>query len=89
MNIELIIEEQYVKNSTYRVKAIKAIGPNTKTPTQISADSNILTNHISKTLGELKDKNMIECINEDARKGRLYRLTKKGHQIYKDLNTEY
>lgn len=88
MNIELMIEEQYIKNSTYRTKTIKAIGPNIKTPTQIGLDSDILINHISKTLGELKQKDIVECINEEAHKGRLYRLTEKGQQIYKDINGE-
>lgn len=82
MDLKLIIETQYVKNSTYREKAIKAIGSEIKTPTQIGRESNIRINHISNTLGQLKTKNIVECINEDAKKGRLYKLTQKGFKIY-------
>ena len=41
----------------------------------------IRTNHISKVLSELKSKEIVECINEEARKGRLYRLTDTGKEV--------
>ncbi len=55
-------------------------------PSQIARNSGIRTNHISKVLGELKDHELIECINPEVRKGRLYRLTDKGEQIIDKLN---
>ena len=50
-------------------------------PSQIAKDSEIRTNHISKVLSELKNKEIVECINEEARKGRLYRLTDTGKEV--------
>lgn len=85
MNIALLKLKAYVEISSYRVKVIKAIGNDIKIPTKIAKDSGIRTNHISKVLKELKDKNIIECINEEARKGRLYRLTPIGIQIYNEV----
>ena len=70
---------------TYRERALKAIGNETKIPTEIAKDSGIRTNHISKVLKELKTKNLVECINEEARKGRLYRLTNEGLAILGEL----
>lgn len=85
MNIALLKLKAYVEISSYRVKVIKAIGNDYKIPTKIAQDCGIRTNHISKVLKELKDKNIIECINEEARKGRLYRLTPMGIQIYNEV----
>lgn len=85
MNIALLKLKAYVEISSYRLKVIKTIGNDIKIPTKIAKDSGIRTNHISKVLKELKDKNIIECINEEARKGRLYRLTPMGIQIYNEV----
>lgn len=54
-------------------------------PTQIAENSGIRTNHISKVLGELKAYELVECINPEAKKGRLYRLTEKGEDIVGNL----
>ena len=50
-------------------------------PTEIAERSNIKTNHVSKVLSELKSKELIELVNPEARKGRLYRLTDVGEEI--------
>lgn len=52
----------------------------------IAKDSGIRTNHISKVLSELKSKEIVECINEEARKGRLYRLTDTGKEVLESIN---
>ena len=75
----------YVNISTYRVKIVKALEDDVKTPTSIAADAGIRQNHISKVLKELKETGVAECINEEARKGRLYRLTETGETIVKNL----
>ena len=48
-------------------------------------DLGIRTNHISKVLSELKSKEIVECINEEARKGRLYRLTDTGKEVLETI----
>ena len=40
---------------------------------------------ISKVLSELKSKEIVECINEEARKGRLYRLTDTGKDVLETI----
>lgn len=76
---------KYVKRSTYRVRAVKAIGTTIKIPKQIANDSGILLNHISNVLRELKEKDVVECLNPNLRKGRLYRLSETGLEILKEL----
>ena len=73
---ELLKLTSYVEISKYRVKI----------PTNIAKDSGIRTNHISKVLSELKSKEIVECINEEARKGRLYRLTDTGKEVLESIN---
>ncbi len=57
-----------------------------KTPTQIANDSDIRMSHISNVLKELKDCGVAECINENERKNRIYRLTPLGRDIVKNLD---
>lgn len=84
---EVLRTYAYVNISKYRVKVMKTLEDNTvKTPTVIAKDSGIRSNHISKVLRELKEVGVAECINEDARKGRLYRLTDLGDEIVKNLD---
>ncbi|WP_297825421.1 transcriptional regulator [uncultured Methanobrevibacter sp.] len=67
--------------SSYRVNTVKALQNEIKTPTDIASDAGIRVNHISKVLRELKETGVAECINEESRKGRLYRLTDVGEEI--------
>ena len=82
---EMLTEISYVKISQYRTKVMKSLDGDVKIPTVIAKDSEIRPNHISKVLAELKAHELVECINPEVRKGRLYRLTDKGDEIVKHL----
>lgn len=81
MDDETLKTYAYVNISSYRVKTVKALQNDIKTPTKLAADTGIRTNHISKVLSELKESGVAECVNEEAKKGRLYRLTNLGKEI--------
>ena len=81
VNDEMLKKISYVNISSYRAKTVKSLQGDVKIPTKIAKDTGILPNHMSKVLKELKDAGIAECINEEARKGRLYRLTPKGEEI--------
>jgi len=81
MDDETLKKYAYVNISTYRVKTMKALKDEIKTPKHIAEDAGIRVNHISKVLRELKESGCAECINEEAKKGRLYRLTSVGDEI--------
>ena len=76
---------RYVNKSTYRVRTIKTIGKDIKIPKEIAHDSGILQSHISNVLRELKDKDLVECLNPKMRKGRLYRLSEDGLDILNQI----
>ena len=84
-NDELLKLTSYVQISKYREKTLKSIGDDVKIPTNIAKDSGIRTNHISKVLSELKAHELVECVNPEAKKGRLYRLTDKGEKLVKNI----
>ena len=85
---EMLTEISYVKISQYRTKVMKSLDGDVKIPTAIAKDSEIRTNHISKVLAELRAHELVECINPEVRKGRLYRLTDKGEEVTKNINLE-
>ena len=82
---EILTEISYVQMSKYRIKVMKALEGDVKIPSVIAKDSGIKTNHISKILSELKAHELVECINPEVRKGRLYRLTDKGDELVKNM----
>ena len=82
---EVLSEISYVKISTYRTRVMKSLEDDVKIPSEIAEDADIRQNHISKVLAELKAHDLVECINPEVRKGRLYRHTEKGNQIVKNL----
>lgn len=79
---------EYVKKSQYRSKVLKTLANDTKMPSRIAKDTGIVQNHISNTLKQLKEHDLVECINPEVRKGRLYRLTDNGEKIINKINGE-
>ena len=85
---EMLTEISYVKISQYRTKVMKALEDDIKIPSKIAKDSDIRQNHISKVLAELKAHELVDCINPEVRKGRLYRLTPKGDELVKNIDID-
>lgn len=83
---EMLKEINYVQISTYRTKVLKAIGDEVKIPSKIAKDSDIMQNHISNVLKQLREHELVECINPKVKKRRLYRLTEKGNELFKNLD---
>lgn len=83
---EMLTEISYVQISSYRKKVMKSLEGEVKIPSKIAEDSEIRQNHISKVLSELKAHDLVECINPEVKKGRLYRHTDKGEEIVKHIS---
>jgi predicted transcriptional regulator len=81
-------EIEYINRSQYRIKVMKSLDGEVKIPSEIANDTEIFQNHISNTLRQLKEHELVECINPEVRKGRLYRLTDKGDEIVKNLEKQ-
>lgn len=85
---ELLKKCSYVVISSYRRKVLETLKNDVKIPTKISEESGVGIKHVSNVLTDLKEHNLIVCINEDAHKGRLYRLTEEGKNVVENQNTE-
>lgn len=60
-----------------------------KIPSEIANEVGTITSHVSCHLSGLKEKGLIKCINEDAKKGRLYYITEKGKSVLKHITKEW
>lgn len=81
MDKELINGISLVKSSGNRYKVLNTIGNDMRSPSEISKRTNIRLNHVSMYLSELKENGLVECLNETAKKGRLYHLTDLGKKV--------
>lgn len=79
-------EIEYVKKSQYRLRVMKCLEGEVKMPSVIARETNIVQNHMSKVLNQLMEHDLIECINPEAKKGRIYRMTEKGEELVKYLD---
>ena len=70
-----------IKSSEYRSKVLKAINGNIITPSEIAKKTGLRLNHVSMVLTELKENNLVKCLNENTKKGRLYQLTDIGKNV--------
>jgi DNA-binding transcriptional ArsR family regulator len=73
----------YVERSKNRAKTLKILAESEKplTPTEISEKLDIVLNSASRALSQLKEENIVACINPDAKIYRRYRPTKLGEKI--------
>ena len=83
--IELFKILGYVKISPYRTMTLKSIGDELKMPSEIANELNVKTSQVSAALSDLKKKELVICVNEEVRKGRLYKCTDSGKEIIKKL----
>lgn len=79
---DILSEMEFVKKSEKRTKVMKSLDDGEiLMPSQLSKALNIPNNHISATLAVLKRHGLVECINPEIRKGKLYRHTDKGRAV--------
>ena len=75
----------YVKASSYRTKIVRSLGQKKLTPAEMAGEPKIPLSHVSNTLTELLEKDLVVCLTPKLRKGRIYDLTKEGRGVLKYL----
>jgi len=55
------------------------------TPSEIAKGSDLYLTHVSRALREFQDKGLVECLTPKTRVGKLYRITKLGEKILKEV----
>lgn len=86
MEQEKIDKLGFVRASRYRNNILLYIGNGVKKPSEIANSVDISNKNISRYLKDLKDKNLIVCLNENAKMGRLYKLTDEGKELLEFLS---
>lgn len=68
------------------MRVIRAMGDeDVMIPFQIAKKSGVLNNHISNTLRQLREHDLVELINPKMPRGRLYRLSDDGKKVLNEL----
>jgi predicted transcriptional regulator len=79
-------ELSVIKASKHKQNILKILADeDLKIPSEIGQMLNLKTNHISVNLKELKEMNIVKCLNEEKKKGRLYCITDKGRVLIEFL----
>ncbi|KZX10055.1 hypothetical protein [Methanobrevibacter curvatus] len=71
----------FVNASKYRKKVLMSLDNTYKTPSVISKEISLRLNHVSSSLRQLNEIKLVECINKDFKKGRIYKSTEEGQKI--------
>lgn len=74
----------FVKRSKNRIKAMELLN-DPLMPSEIGKEMQISLTHASKIIRELYKKKLVNCLNENLKVGRIYKLTKKGQKILKEI----
>ena len=76
----------FIKVSPTRFKTLKTLNTDFLMPSEIAKLTDLRTTQISNALHDLKEKNLVVCMNENARKGRIYQNTELGLEILEILD---
>jgi len=74
----------FVKRSKNRQKVLELL-EKPLTPSDVAQKLKISLTHASKVIRELNSKGLIECLNEKATMGRIYKRTKEAEDILESL----
>ena len=83
MTDRIIKMASFIKSSKNRQKVVSSLDESVKTPSDISDETQLRLNYISMLLGELKEEDIVICLNEDSKRGRFYSLTDDGKEAFK------
>ncbi|WP_407424526.1 MarR family transcriptional regulator [Methanobrevibacter sp.] len=75
----------FIKVSPTRYKTLKTLRTDFLMPSEIAKTTGLRTTQVSNALADLKEKDLVICMNESARKGRLYQNTELGLEILQRL----
>jgi len=83
---DLWVEYAFVIRSEVRKKIIITLSNKPLTPTQIADETELNLSQVSRNLKKLSERGLVELINPEEKKGRLYRLVEKGRWVVDKWN---
>lgn len=85
MEDKTIINIEFIKQSSNRLKILKVIGEDSLKPSDISKKTKIHINNVSRSLKQMREKEIVYLLNPDSKRDRLYKLTEDGLEVLKNL----
>lgn len=67
----------WIKSSEQRQEILSRL-EKPKTPSNLASELDVHIQSVSRNLSKMEEKEVVELINPEARKGRLYQLTDRG-----------
>jgi len=77
----------WLKASEYRRDILTTLNESRLTPKEISEETEYYLSHVSNTLADLEDKNLVECLTPSRNKGRIYVLTDEGIEMLEEIES--
>lgn len=78
-----------VISSQYRVAVLRSLAEGPATPSRIADDVDLSISHISRALGTLRERSLVELlVSEDQKKGRVYGITERGETVWETIEAE-
>ncbi|MFH2020596.1 MAG: winged helix-turn-helix domain-containing protein [archaeon] len=75
-----------LKASSYRREILGLLLDAEMTPKEIAKKLNFKFSHVSRSLRELMDMGLVECLTPDLHIGKIYRATEKGKKAYGSIS---
>lgn len=77
---ELLELVAYVSSSRYRRSVVNCLDSRPRQPSRIADENDMPRPHVSRALGELKEKELVHSHSSDSR-AKLYTLTERGNEV--------
>ncbi len=83
---DLWVEYAFVIRSEVRKKIMITLSNKPLTPTQIADETELNLSQVSRNLKKLSERGLVELLNPEEKKGRLYRLMENGRWVVDKWN---
>lgn len=72
----------FVISSSYRVAVLDRLADGPAPPTRIASDTDVRIPHVSRALGRLRERSLVELlVSDESHQGRLYGSTDRGIEV--------
>lgn len=75
----------FIARSKRRLEVLKILKDGKKSQVEITKSTKMYKAHTSRTLKELSEKELIQCINPKDRMFKFYKIRKKGKDVLDDV----
>lgn len=75
----------FIQRAKNRKQILTLLADREKTQAQLHHESGLYRTHVRRTILELQDKQLVQCLNPKDRIYKLYKITRKGKDVLKKM----